>query len=386
MDHHATTPVDERVLAAMLPYFNEEFGNASSRTHPYGWRAAEAVDSARSQVAALLGAEHKEVVFTSGATESINIALLGLARNFRDKKNHLVTCATEHSATLDTCRFLEGEGLRVTYLPVNHDGTLDLKRVEDSLTEDTFLLSVMHANNEVGTIHPIRELGAIAGGRGVLFHVDAAQSCGRIPVDIRADNVDILSLSGHKLYAPKGAGALVIKRRSPRTRIPPLTHGGGHERGIRPGTLNVPGIVGMGAACEIAMQEMEDDAKRIGALRDRLLAKLRRLIDGVEVNGAMEHRLPNNLNVSFAGVEGESLIVSLRDVVAVSSGSACSSAKVEPSHVLSAMRVSKELIHSSIRFGLGRSNTEVQVEQVADQIAASVKRLRAIGLSASCGS
>jgi cysteine desulfurase len=382
MDHHSTTPVDERVLAAMLPYFSEQFGNAASRTHPYGWRAAEAVEQARIQVSALMCAEPKEVIFTSGATESINTVVVGLARQFRGKKDHLVTCATEHPAVLDTCRFLEGEGVRVTYLPVDVNGMIDLDQLKDSLSSDTFLVSLMHANNEVGTVHPIAEIGRIAAERGVLFHVDAAQTPGRLPVNIREQNVDLLSLSAHKLYGPKGVGALVVKRRTPRTRLPALLHGGGHERGFRPGTLNVPGIVGLGAACEIAARDLSQEPARLACLRDRLLAGLQAQLDGVHVNGTLERRLPNNLNVSFAGVEGESLIVSLRDVVAVSSGSACSSAKVEPSHVLSAMGLSRELIHSSIRFGLGRSNTAEQVEYVAEHVAASVKRLRALGLGA----
>ena len=381
MDHHSTTPVDSRVLDAMLPYFTEEFGNASSRTHPYGWRAAEAVELARGQVAALIGAEPKEIIFTSGATESINTALIGLARHFREKKNHLITCVAEHSATLDTCKSLEAEGVCVTYVSVIADGTIDLTALESALTDDTFLISIMHANNEVGTIHPIEAIGALAARRSVLFHVDAAQTCGRIPIDIRTQNVDLLSLSAHKLYGPKGVGALAITRRSPRTRIAPLLHGGGHERGIRPGTLNVPGIVGLGAACEILRHEMSSESARLTALRNHLLDQLQSRLNGLHVNGTMESRLPNNLNVSFAGVEGESLIVSLRNIVAVSSGSACTSARVEPSHVLAAMGVSKDLIHSSIRFGLGRSTTPEEVDFVADAVADSVKRLRALGFA-----
>lgn len=382
MDHHSTTPVDERVLTAMLPFFLQEFGNASSRTHPYGWRAAEAVEHARGQVAALVGAETKEVVFTSGATESINVALIGAARNFRGKKDHVVTCVTEHSATLDTCKYLQSDGIRVTYLPVQPDGTLDLELLRAAVDDGTFLISLMHANNEVGTVHPVEKVGEIAEAAGVLFHVDAAQSCGRIALKILAANIDLLSISAHKLYGPKGVGALVVRRRTPRMRIAPLHHGGGHERGIRPGTLNVPGIVGLGAACDIALREMEGEALRLRALRDRLLGKLQAQIDGVSVNGTMENRLPNNLNVSFAGVEGESLIVALRDVAAVSSGSACTSAKQEPSHVLAAMGISKELVHSSIRFGLGRANTPEQVDLVAEQVAGAVKRLRGLGLAA----
>jgi cysteine desulfurase len=381
MDYHSTTPVEPRVLQAMLPYFSEEFGNASSRTHPYGWRAAEAVEKARGQVAALVGAEIKEVVFTSGATESINTALIGLARQFAGKKDHLVTCVAEHSAVLDACRFLESEGVRVTYIPVRADGTMDLDELRDQITDRIFAISIMHANNEVGTVHPVREIGAIAGERGVLFHVDASQSCGRIPLNLRSDNIDLLSISAHKLYGPKGTGALVIKRKTPRTRLHPLLHGGGHERGFRPGTLNVPGIVGVGAACEIAAAEMDSEAMRLSTLRDQLWSGIQAEIDDVYLNGTMEQRLPNNLNVSFAGVEGESLIMSLRDIVAVSSGSACSSAKVEPSHVLRAMGVSKELAHSSIRFGLGRGNTAEQVEHVVEQLTASVKRLRSLRLA-----
>ena len=375
MDHHATTPLDPCVLEAMLPYFTETFGNAASRTHVFGWRAAEAVEAARAQVAQLIRASADEIVFTSGATESNNLAIRGAAEANRPRGNHIVTVSTEHHAVLDVCEALVPLGYEVTVLPVRADCTLDLDRLRDAITGRTILLSVMQANNEVGTIHPVGEIGRIAAERGVLLHVDATQACGRIPVDVERDGIHLLSLSAHKMYGPKGAGALYVRRRDPMVRVAEQMHGGGHERGLRSGTLNVPGIVGLGAACEIAGPEMAGEAARIAALRDRLLELLRGAIPDMVVNGAMEPRLPNNLNVSFPHVEGESLIMSLRDV-AVSSGSACTSARQEPSHVLRAMGVSPDLSHSSIRFGLGRGNTQEEVDYAAKRVIEEVRRLR----------
>lgn len=376
MDHHSTTPVAPEVLEAMLPFFTTHFGNAASRTHPYGWRAAEAVDTARQQIAALAHAEPKDVVFTSGATESINLALKGAARELRNKGSHIITTAVEHSAVLDTCRSLELEGFDVTYLPVRRDASLDLEQLRSAIRPSTILVSMLHANNEVGTINPVARIGAELKAHGILFHVDGSQGFGRIPVDMRSMEIDLLSVSAHKLYGPKGVGALLVRRKSPRTRLAPLMHGGGHERGWRSGTLNVPGIVGLGAACQLAGTHMEENAVALSRLRDALLAGLKANLPDIVVNGTMDDRLPNNLNVSFGGVEGESLIMALRDVVAVSSGSACTSAKQEPSHVLSAMGISKELVHSSIRFGLGRSNTMEQVETVVSAVTGAVRKLR----------
>lgn len=381
MDHHSTTPVAPEVLDAMLPYFTAHFGNAASRTHPFGWRAAEAVDAARQQVAALAGAEPKDVIFTSGATESINLALKGAARELRKKGAHIITTAVEHSAVLDTCRSLEHEGFDVTYLPVRGDATLDLEQFRSAIRPTTILVSMLHANNEVGTINPVAQIGAELKTQAILFHIDASQSFGRIPVDMRSMEIDLLSVSAHKLYGPKGVGALLVRRKSPRTRLAPLLHGGGHERGWRSGTLNVPGIVGLGAACQLASTQMEKDAVAMSALRDTLLSGLRSNLPDIAVNGTMDDRLPNNLNVSFVGVEGESLIMALRDVVAVSSGSACTSAKQEPSHVLSAMGVTREMVHSSIRFGLGRGNTMEQVETVISAVTDAVRKLRELAPS-----
>ena len=375
MDYHATTPVDPRVLEAMLPYFTDRFGNAASRNHSFGWQAEEAVEAARKQVAELIGGTAKEIVFTSGATESDNLAIKGAARMYRDKGNHIITVVTEHKAVLDTCKHLEKEGFEVTYLPVRKDGLVDLDRLRAAITDRTILISVMAANNEVGVLQPVAEIGRIARERGVLFHTDAVQAAGKVPFDVNAMNVDMASLSAHKMYGPKGVGALYVRRRNPRVLLAPIIDGGGHERGMRSGTLNVPGIVGMGEAAAIARREMPAEAARVAGLRDRLLEGLRQGLDEIFVNGSMEHRLPGNLNVSFAYVEGESLLMGINDV-AVSSGSACTSATLEPSYVLKALGTGDELAHSSIRFGLGRFNTEEEVDYVAGKLVSVVRRLR----------
>jgi len=375
MDYHATTPVDPRVLEAMLPYFTEKFGNAASRNHAYGWQAEEAVEIGRKQVAELIGASAKEIVFTSGATESDNLAVKGVAHMYREKGDHIVTVQTEHKAILDTCKRLEKEGFQVTYLPVGRDGLLDLNRLADSLTPRTILITVMMANNEIGVVQPVAEIGRIARERRILFHTDAVQASGRLPIDVNALKADLVSLSAHKMYGPKGVGALYVRRKDPRVLLTPVIDGGGHERGMRSGTLNVPGIVGMGKAAEIAKRELEVEAARLRTLRDRLSEGLHKELDEIYVNGSMEHRLPNNLNISFAYVEGESLLMGVNDV-AVSSGSACTSASLEPSYVLKALGTGDDLAHSSIRFGLGRHNTEEEVDYVIDKVTSVVKRLR----------
>jgi cysteine desulfurase len=375
MDYHATTPVDPRVLEAMLPFFTERFGNAASRNHPFGWQAEEAVEVARKQVAELIGAAAKEIVFTSGATESDNLAIKGAAQMYREKGNHLITVVTEHKAVLDTCKHLEKDGFEVTYLPVRKDGLVDLDRLRAAITDRTILISVMAANNEIGVLQPIADIGKIARERGVLFHTDAVQAAGKVPFDVNSMNVDMASLSAHKMYGPKGVGVLYVRRRNPRVLLTAIIDGGGHERGMRSGTLNVPGIVGFGKAAELCRQEMAVEGPRVKALRDRLNDGLRRELDEIYVNGSMEHRLPGNLNVSFAYVEGESLLMGINDV-AVSSGSACTSATLEPSYVLKALGTGDDLAHSSIRFGLGRFNTEEEVDYVAGKVSAVVQRLR----------
>jgi cysteine desulfurase len=375
MDSHATTPVDPRVLEAMLPFFTEKFGNAASRNHAFGWQAEEAVENGRKQVADLIGASAKEIVFTSGATESDNLAIKGVARMYRNQGDHIVTVQTEHKAVLDTCKRLEKEGFRVTYLPVRKDGLVDLDQLRDALDEKTVLISVMMANNEIGVIQPVAEIGRLARERRILFHTDAVQAAGKVPLDVNAINADLVSLSAHKMYGPKGIGALYVRRKDPRVLLVPVIDGGGHERGMRSGTLNVTGIVGFGKAAQIAAQEMTVESARLCALRDRLLDGLQMELDEIHVNGSMEHRLPNNLNVSFAYVEGESLLMGINDV-AVSSGSACTSASLEPSYVLKALGTGDDLAHSSIRFGLGRFNTEEEVDYVIDKVASVVKRLR----------
>jgi cysteine desulfurase len=375
MDNHATTPVDPRVFEAMRPYLTSVFGNAASRNHSFGWQAEEAVDKARKQVADLIGATAKEIVFTSGATESDNLALKGVAQMYAEKGNHIITAATEHKAILDTCKRLEKEGCRVTYLPVQTNGLVDLDELRAAITDKTILISIMHANNEIGVLQPVREIGKIARERGVLFHTDGTQAVGKVPVNVNADNIDMLSISAHKMYGPKGVGALYVRRRNPRVQLTAQMDGGGHERGMRSGTLNVPGIVGLGEACEIAQKDMPEESKRMAFLRDKLRNKLLAELDEVYINGTEEHRLPNNLNISFAYVEGESLLMGINDV-AVSSGSACTSATLEPSYVLKALGAGDDLAHSSIRFGIGRFNTEGEVDYVADKVIDVVKKLR----------
>jgi cysteine desulfurase len=374
-DNHATTQVDPRVLQAMLPYFTEKFGNAASRNHPFGWAGEEAVENARAQVASLIGATPKEIIFTSGATESDNLMIKGVAEMYREKGNHIITQAIEHKAVLDTCKRLEKDGFEVTYLPVQRDGRVDPEDVRKAITPKTILITIMYANNEIGVINPIVEIGKIAKERGIFFAVDGVQAVGKIPVDVQKDNIDLLAISAHKIYGPKGVGALYVRRRNPRVQLSAIIDGGGHERGMRSGTLNVPGIVGLGAACEIAQKEMTEEAARLGKLRDRLRAGLEAKLDEVFINGSMEHRLPNNLNMSFAYVEGESLLMGINDI-AVSSGSACTSATLEPSYVLKALGVGEDLAHTSIRFGLGRFNTEEEVDYVTDKMVTVVKKLR----------
>ena len=374
MDNHATTPMDPRVLEAMLPTFTKVFGNAASRNHSFGWEAEKLVDKARDQVAAILGASGKEIVFTSGATESNNLAIKGAAHFYKEKGKHIITSKIEHKATIDSCRALELEGYDVTYLEPSKDGIVSAAQVEAALRPDTVLVTLMWANNEIGTLNPIAEIGALTRKRGVLLHTDAVQAVGKVPVDVEKANVDLLSLSGHKIYGPKGVGALYV-RRKPRVRLTPIIDGGGHERGLRSGTLNVPGIVGLGAACEIAQRELDVESKRLLALRTRLLTKLQ-VLPEVHVNGSLEKRLPGNLNVSFAYVEGESCLMALNKDVAVSSGSACTSASLEPSYVLRALGLGDDLAHSSIRFGLGRFNTEDEVDYVAELVVKNVQRLR----------
>jgi cysteine desulfurase len=379
MDNHATTPVDPRVLEAMVPYFLQDFGNAASRNHAFGWKAEEAVEYAREQIAQLIGAKSdKEIVFTSGATESDNLAIKGVAEFYRDKGNHIITTRTEHKAVLDTCKKLEKQGYEVTYLDVAVDGLVKPEQVAAAITDKTILVSIMFANNEVGSIQPLAEIGKITRAKGVLFHSDAVQGVGKAEFDVEAMNIDLASITAHKMYGPKGVGALYVRRQKPRVRIVAHMDGGGHERGMRSGTLNVPGIVGFGKAAEIARKEWRTDAVRIFAMRERLRSKLFNALDMVHLNGADDpHRLPGNLNVSFSFVEGEAMMMAIRDV-AVSSGSACTSASLEPSYVLRAMGVEEELAHSSIRFGIGKFNTDEEIDYVADLVINSVERLRAM--------
>jgi cysteine desulfurase len=376
MDNHATTRVDSRVLDAMLPYFTEKFGNAASRNHSFGWEAEEAVDRSRNQIAALIGAKSKEIIFTSGATESDNLAIKGVVEFYKDKGNHIITCVTEHKAVLDSCRALERAGkATVTYLPVDKYGMVDPDAVRRAITDKTVLITIMWANNEIGTIHPIAEIGKIAKEKGIVFHCDAVQAIGKVPVDVEKAGVDLASITAHKIYGPKGIGAIYVRSKGPRVRLTPQMDGGGHERGMRSGTLNVPGIVGLGAACEISGREMPDEAQRLIQLRSQLQAGLFERLDEIYVNGHPTERLPGNLNVSFAYVEGESLLMGINDI-AVSSGSACTSATLEPSYVIRALGIDDELAHSSIRFGLGRFNTLEEVDYVTDRVSREVKRLR----------
>ncbi len=374
-DHNATTPVDPRVLEAMLPYFKENFGNAASTSHSFGWDASDAVDTARGQIATLIGAQVKDIIFTSGATESDNIALIGTLEKYADKGNHLITVKTEHKAVLDCAAYLEGLGKKVTLLDVGTDGRINPEQVENAITPETVLISVMYANNETGVIQPITEIGKIAGSHNVIFHCDATQAVGKVPIDVENMGIHLLSMSAHKMYGPKGVGALYVRSRKPRVRPNPVIHGGGHEQKMRSGTLNVPGIVGFGMACELCQNEMETESRRIGALRDRLENGILERIDEVYVNGHREERLPNTTNLSFNYIEGESIMLMLKDI-ALSSGSACTSATLSKSYVLDAMGCSDALAHASLRFSLGRFNTENEVDLTIEKLVNAVDRLR----------
>jgi cysteine desulfurase len=375
LDNHATTPMDPRVLEAMLPYFVENFGNAASRNHSFGWAAEEAVEKSRKQLADLIGATSKEIVFTSGATESNNLALKGVAEMYAQKGNHIITAATEHKAVLDTCKRLEKRGCKVTYLAVRPDGLVDLDMLRDAMTPQTILVSIMYGNNEIGTVQPIGEIGRMCRERGVLLHTDATQAVGKIPVSVNDDNIDLMSFTGHKMYGPKGVGALYVRRKNPRVQLTAQMDGGGHERGMRSGTLNVPGIAGFGKAAELCRVSLAQEMARAGELRDRLKNRIMSELDEVYINGTMERRLPHNLNISFAYVEGESLLMGINDI-AVSSGSACTSATLEPSYVLKALGAGDDLAHSSIRFGIGRFTTDEEIDYTAGKIIEVVRKLR----------
>ncbi len=376
MDNNATTPMDSRVLEAMMPYFTEKFGNAASRNHMYGWEAEEAVEKAREQVAKAIGADAKEIIFTSGATESDNIALKGAVEMYAEKGNHIITLLTEHKAVLDTCRRLEREGkATVTYLAPKPDGIVDLEQLEAAITDKTIMVAIMMANNEIGVIQPMAQIGEICRKHGVLFFTDAVQAVGKVPVDVNAMKIDVLAISGHKVYGPKGIGALYVRRKNPRVKLAGVIDGGGQERGMRSGTLNVPGIVGLGKALELAIEELPSEMKRLTYLRDKLKDGLMSQLEDCYINGSMESRLPGNLNISFAYVEGEGLLMGLKGL-AVSSGSACTSASLEPSHVLKALGVGDELAHSSIRYGLGRFTTEEEVDYAIHITVEAVNRLR----------
>ncbi|HEY0055847.1 MAG TPA: IscS subfamily cysteine desulfurase [Pedobacter sp.] len=374
LDNNATTPIDPRVLEAMIPYFTEKFGNAASRNHPFGWAAEEGIDYAREQVAKLIGANEKEIIFTSGATEANNLALKGVFEMYKDKGNHIITCTTEHKAVLDACKHLEKLGAEVTYLQVKSDGLIDLEALKNAITDKTILVSIMYGNNEIGVIQPIKEISAIAHKHGALFFTDATQAVGKIPVDVIGDGIDLLSFSAHKMYGPKGVGALYVRRKNPRVKVTAQMDGGGHERGMRSGTLNVPGIVGFGKACELCNLEMAEEALRLSALRDKLESALT-VLEESYVNGNREHRLPHVANISFKYVEGEGLMMAMKDM-AVSSGSACTSASLEPSYVLKSLGLSDDLAHSSIRFGLGRFTTEEEVDFAIEQTKKAVNHLR----------
>ncbi len=375
LDNNATTPMDPRVLEAMLPYFVEKFGNAASRNHSFGWVAEEAVDYAREQVAKLINADPKEIIFTSGATESDNLALKGVFEMYASKGNHIITATTEHKAVLDTCKHIEKMGGQVTYLEVNPEGLIDLKELENAITDKTILIAIMYGNNEIGVIQPVREISAIARKHGVLFFTDATQAVGKIPVDVQADGIDLMAFSGHKMYGPKGVGALYVRRKNPRVKVTAQMDGGGHERGMRSGTMNVPGIVGLGKACEICMNEMESEAARLSVMRDRLENALMELEEAY-VNGSKEHRLPHVSNISFKYVEGEGLMMGFNKNIALSSGSACTSASLEPSYVLKALGLGDDLAHSSLRFGLGRFTTDEQIDYTINAIKDTVLKLR----------
>ncbi|MCC3159465.1 IscS subfamily cysteine desulfurase [Hymenobacter sp. 15J16-1T3B] len=374
LDNNATTPMDPRVLEAMLPYFTEQFGNAASRNHPFGWQAEEAVDYAREQIAQLINCDPKEIIFTSGATESDNLAIKGVYEMYAQKGNHIITATTEHKAVLDTCKHLEKQGARVTYLQVNEEGLINLEELEAAMTPQTILVAIMYGNNEIGVLQDIRAISAIAKKHGALFFSDATQAVGKVPVDVIADGIDLMAFTGHKMYGPKGIGALYVRRKNPRVKVTAQMDGGGHERGMRSGTLNVPGIVGLGKACELARLEMESDTARISAMRDRLERELLTLEESY-VNGSREHRLPHVTNISFKYVEGEGLMMGVKDL-AVSSGSACTSASLEPSYVLKALGLSDDLAHSSLRFGLSRFTTDEQIDYAINHVKEAVTKLR----------
>ena len=375
LDNNATTPMDPRVLEAMLPYFVQHFGNAASRNHPFGWEAEEAVDYAREQVAKLIGADPKEIIFTSGATEADNLAIKGVFEMYTTKGNHIITATTEHKAVLDTCRHIEKSGGEVTYLEVNAEGLIDLKELEAAIKPTTILIAIMYANNEIGTIQPVKEISAIAKKHGVLFFSDAVQAVGKVPVNVNKDGIDLMAFTAHKMYGPKGVGALYVRRKNPRVKVTAQIDGGGHERAMRSGTLNVPGIVGFGKACELCMQEMEIDTKRISGMRDKLETELLKLEEAY-VNGSKEHRLPHVTNISFKYVEGEGLMMGFNKNIALSSGSACTSASLEPSYVLKALGLGDDLAHSSLRFGLGRFTDEEQIDYTIEQVGNTVLKLR----------
>ena len=380
LDNHATTQLDPRVLDAMLPYFNEKFGNAASRSHQFGWEAEQAVEAAREQIAKLIGATSKEIIFTSGATESDNLAIKGVAEAYRQKGDHIITVATEHKAVLDSCKHVEKHGGRVTYLPVATDGLISLEALRDAFTEKMVLVTIMYANNEIGLLQPVAEIAKLCHARGVLFHSDAVQAIGKIPVDVNRDGIDLLSITAHKLYGPKGVGALYVRSKNPRVEIAAQIDGGGHEHGMRSGTLNVPGVVGLGKACEIAMNELPQESRRMAALRDRLKQQLEQNLDDVHVNGSMEHRLPGNLNMRFDGVDSESLLMAVNDI-AVSTGAACTAAKIEASYVLKALGLTDEQANSTLRFGIGRFNTEAEIDYAAERVIDTVKKLRELSVS-----
>ncbi|MEO6612059.1 MAG: IscS subfamily cysteine desulfurase [Chitinophagaceae bacterium] len=375
LDHNATTPCDPRVVEAMIPYFTNNFGNAASRNHPFGWQAEEAVDLAREQVAKLIGAEPKEIIFTSGATEADNLAIKGVFEMYASKGNHIITCNIEHKAVLDTCKHIEKEGGEVTYLKVKDNGLIDLGELEAAIKPTTILIAIMYANNEIGTINPMKEIAAIAKKKGVLVFSDATQAVGKIPVDVNKDGIDLMAFTAHKMYGPKGVGALYVRRKNPRVKVTAQMDGGGHERGMRSGTLNVPGIVGFGKACEICVNEMEEETKRVSKLRDKLQTELLK-VEETYLNGDKEHKLPHVTNISFKYVEGEGLLMGFNKNIALSSGSACTSASLEPSYVLKALGLGDDLAHSSLRFGLGRFTTEDQIDYTVEQVSNTVNKLR----------
>jgi len=375
LDNNATTPMDPRVLETMIPYFTEHFGNAASRNHPFGWQAEEAVDYAREQVAKLIGADSKEIIFTSGATEGDNLGIKGVFEMYASKGNHIITCTTEHKAVLDTCKHIEKQGGEVTYLEVNNEGLVNLAELEAAIKPTTILIAIMYANNEIGVIQPVREISALARKHGVLFFTDGVQAVGKIPVNVLEDGIDIMAFTAHKMYGPKGIGALYVRRKNPRVKVTAQMDGGGHERGMRSGTLNVPGIVGFGKACELAREEMQQDAERLSKLRDKLETELLQ-IEETYVNGSRQHRLPHVSNVSFKYVEGEGLMMGFNKNIALSSGSACTSASLEPSYVLKALGLGDDLAHSSLRFGLGRFTTEEQIDYTIKAVTDTVLKLR----------